>query len=120
VIFLNQSPALRPLDEPYNSIVAFLQEFSEFGDGGPASPCKPRDSEQELMLLRRQPAGARGLFTEAEEPPELVPEGGKLLQAQMIDLCGGRTRARFFHLIIISQCDVMDIGGWARAAGDFI
>ena len=71
------------------------------------------------MLLRRQPAGPSCLFTEAEELPELVPEGGKLLQAQMFDLCGGRPCA-FFHLIIISQCDVMDMGGGAQVAGDFI
>jgi len=88
-VFPNQPPAFGALDEAYHGIVALLQEFSEFADGGPAAPCKPCDSEEELMLLGRQPARPRSLFAEAQESPELVSEGGKMSQTEVVGLSDG-------------------------------
>ena len=36
LFFANQSATLCPLDEPHHGVVAFLQEFGQFGDRRPA------------------------------------------------------------------------------------
>jgi hypothetical protein len=52
--FAHEFGALGPLDEPYNSVMAFLQEFGQLGNGGPAPARKSCDAEKQLVLLGRK------------------------------------------------------------------
>jgi len=76
-IFLPGSFAYQPasfgaLDQPYNSVVASLQELSEFRDGGPAAARVARHSQQELVLLRSDSRRPRHLLAEPEKAPDPV------------------------------------------------
>lgn len=81
MIFSDEAPAFRPLDEPYNGVVPFLQKFGEFLDRCPSPARKAANSEKELVLLRGKAICPCSFFAEAQKLSKPVAEIGKLLQA---------------------------------------
>ncbi len=59
-------------------VMPLLQEFPQFGNRGPSSSRKSRNSQHQLMLLRRYACIPRRSFTETQESPQTVAELRKL------------------------------------------
>jgi hypothetical protein len=74
----NQVRPHRAVHQSDHRIVPLLQKLLQLGNRSPAAPCESRDTQHQLMLLRRHPRGARGLLAEAQESPELETKLGKL------------------------------------------
>lgn len=50
----NEAAALSPLDKANHGVMALLQKFGQFGDGGRAPVGEPCNTEEQLMLLGSQ------------------------------------------------------------------
>ena len=58
-------------------MVGNLQLFCQFPNGGGIPAWKALDGEERLVLTRSQPGGSGCRFTEAQELPEAIAEGGQ-------------------------------------------
>lgn len=103
----NQPPALGPLDKANNGVVALLEKFGQFGDGGGSPLCEPCNTKKQLVLLGRKTIRAGGSFTEAQKLSKLVTKVCQLAEAGKCRRPLGRGEdVRTFHGEIISHCDI--------------
>lgn len=105
-------PAIRPAagapDQPFGfeaaaefdgGVMADLQPLGQGADCGRRPTRQPLDRQQCLVLLRLDAGGARGLFAEIQEAPDLI---AKLRERPVIDLSYGSSG----HPTIISYDDI--------------
>src|ERR1700735_2520337 len=118
--FFADEIALRgPVDQPDDGVVALLQEFGKLGDVGGAASRESSNAEHQLMLLRRDAAGACRLFAEAQEHAEVVAKLGE----SPGDSAAGPRGTLEGHALIISRRDMFSWAGdvqqfhsWCEAA----
>lgn len=112
----NQAAPGGSIGEFHDGVVAFLQELSQFGNGGFLAAGIAGDAEQQLMLLRRDAASPGSLFAEAQEfaqcvtKPSEMAHGipGRISACEM--LIGGAPRCHEKNYIAIR--DVSPLVTW--------
>jgi hypothetical protein len=73
-----QAPLGGALDQTYNRVVPLLKKLGQFADCGPTPARVSGDAQQQLMLLRSDACGARGIFAEAQELAHMISNPGKM------------------------------------------
>lgn len=93
----NQPLTLGPLHQAHHGVVPLLEELCQLGDGRIATPGKPGNTQEKLVLLGCQTFSPSGLLAKPEKASEFIPKSGKALYGRCNNFCSSRNCGSFSH-----------------------